>query len=161
VLGPRDARRKPLSELLLYAWERYHRPIIIGETSGFQDHRAEWLRMTIEECMKALLSGVNLQGACLFPCVDMPDWNSGEWAKIGMFDVPDHSTCERCACDPYLAELKRWIQLLDQPDSVDPDTLNGSDFGRVELSEIRKHAEEWERQTPGSQRAHNTIPQAA
>ncbi|MCC2667939.1 MAG: b-glycosidase [Armatimonadetes bacterium] len=160
VLGPRDPRRKPLSELLLYAWERYHRPIIIGETSGFQDHRDEWLRMTMEESMKAILSGVDLQGVCLFPCVDMPDWNSGEWAKIGMFDVPDHSTCERCACDPYIQELKRWIQLLDQPEQVDPDAL-GHEFGRVDLAEVRKHAEEWERQTPGSQRADNTVPQAA
>jgi hypothetical protein len=41
ILGPRDPRRKPLSDLLQVAWDRYHRPIIIGETSGFQENRAE------------------------------------------------------------------------------------------------------------------------
>jgi len=28
VLGPRDPRRKPLGEMLLFAWERYHRPLL-------------------------------------------------------------------------------------------------------------------------------------
>jgi hypothetical protein len=34
ILGPRDPRRKPLSELLKMMWDRYRRPLIIGETSG-------------------------------------------------------------------------------------------------------------------------------
>lgn len=38
ILGPRDPRRKPLSELLKSVWDRYQRPIIIGETSGFALH---------------------------------------------------------------------------------------------------------------------------
>ena len=85
VLGPRDQRRKPLSEMLEFAWQRYRRPIIIGETSGYQEHRAEWLRMTIEESLKALNSGVELHGICLYPFVDLPDWWSQEWAKIATF----------------------------------------------------------------------------
>jgi hypothetical protein len=160
ILGPRDPRRKPLSELLLYAWERYHRPLIIGETSGHQEHRAEWLRMTVEECMKALNSGVDLQGVCLYPCVDIPDWNTGEWAKIGLFDVDDPEACERCACDPYIAELRRWQGLMGAPEAVAPDQL-GSDSVRIDLAEIRAHAREWERTTPGSQQAVNTVRQAA
>ena len=67
VLGPRDPRRKPLGEMLLFAWERYHRPLIIGETSGHQDQRAEWLRMTMEESLQALNSGVDLQGSASTP----------------------------------------------------------------------------------------------
>ena len=151
VLGPRDPRRKPLSELLKFAWDRYHRPLIIGETSGHQDHRAEWLCMTMEESMKALNSGIDLQGVCLYPCVDIPDWQTDEWAKIGIFDIEDRETCERIPCDSYIEELRRWQKCLDQAEHIESDSF-GNKWGRVELDEVRQHAREWEKQTPGVQR---------
>ncbi len=160
VLGPRDPDRKPLSELLMYGWERYRRPMIIGETSGYQDRRAEWLRMTMEESMKALLSGCDLQGVCLYPCVDIPDWNTGEWAKIGLYDVHDRETCERCPCDPYLEELRRWTHLLHQPGQLEPGEL-ATNQRRVELSELRRYAREWAEREPGDQTVRSRIPQAA
>ena len=129
VLGPRDPRRKPLGELLLFAWERYHRPIIIGETSGYQDKRAEWLTMTMEESLRALNSGVDLQGVCLYPCVDIPDWNSGEMAQIGIYDLKDTEACERFPCDAYIEELRRWQQILDHPQQVEPDALRARRAG--------------------------------
>ncbi len=142
VLGPRDPRRQPLSDLLKTAWDRYGRPIIIGETSGFQDNRAEWLRMTVEECFKALKAGVDLHGICLYPFVDLPDWWTQKWAKIGIYDVGSNETLERIPYDPYIAELRRWQQLLDQPENVEPDGY-GNRWGRVQLSEVRKFASEW------------------
>ena len=142
ILGPRDPRRKPLSELLQFAWERYGRPIIIGETSGFQDNRAEWLRMTVEESLKAINAGVDLHGICLYPFVDLPDWFNQKWAKIGVFDVADRSTFERIPYDPYIAELRRWQKLLDQPENVEPDGY-GHHWGRVQLSEVRDYARRW------------------
>jgi beta-glucosidase/6-phospho-beta-glucosidase/beta-galactosidase len=151
VLGPRDPRRKPLSELLMFAWERYKRPLIIGETSGYQDKRAEWLRMTMEESMKALNSGIDLHGVCLYPCVDIPDWQTQEWAKIGIFDIEDADTCERIPCESYMEELRHWQRTLDQPENVEPDAF-GHEWGRVQLSEVRKYAKEWEAKTPGSQK---------
>ena len=129
VLGPRDPRRKPLGELLQFAWERYHRPIIIGETSGYQDKRAEWLTMTMEESLRALNSGVDLQGVCLYPCVDIPDWNSGELAQIGIYDLKDTEACERVPCDAYIEELHRWQQILDHPQHVEPDALRAGGPG--------------------------------
>jgi hypothetical protein len=143
VLGPRDPRRKPLSEMLCYVWERYQRPVIIGETSGHQDHRAEWLRMTMEESLKALNEGVELHGVCLYPCVDIPDWLTGEWAKIGIFDISDTDACDRCPCDPYIEELRRWQKTLDRPHRVEPDDLNGC-LGPVQLSEVQDYARRWE-----------------
>lgn len=142
ILGPRDPRRKSLSELLKFAWERYRRPIIIGETSGYQDRRAEWLRMTMEESLKALDAGVNLQGVCLYPFVDVPDWWSQKWAKIGVYDVADKSCFERVPHDPYIEELRRWQKLLDQPENVEPDGY-GKEWGRVQLGEVRTHAAQW------------------
>jgi beta-glucosidase/6-phospho-beta-glucosidase/beta-galactosidase len=159
ILGPRDPRRKPLSELLLYAWQRYHRPLIIGETSGYADKRAEWLRMTMEESMKAILSGVDLQGVCLYPCVDIPDWNTGEWAQIGMFDVADRDGLERCPCDPYIEEMRQWERILQPPERVEPYGSSERRHG-VQLCEVRRYAEAWEAQSPGSQKVESTIPQA-
>jgi beta-glucosidase/6-phospho-beta-glucosidase/beta-galactosidase len=143
VLGPRDPRRKPLSEMLKYAWDRYRRPIIIGETSGFQDNRAEWLRMTMEECLKALNAGIDLQGVCLYPFVDVPDWWSQKWAKIGIYDVTDTDGFERVPCAAYVDELRFWQKTLDQPEQVEPDGY-GQRWGRVQLAEVRRYAANWE-----------------
>ena len=151
VLGPRDPRRKPLSEMLQFAWERYQRPVIIGETSGHQDQRGTWLRMTMEESLRALNSGIDLQGVCLYPCVDIPDWNSGEWAKIGIFDLENKETFERLPCGEYIEELRRWQKILDHPQHVEPDAMSEHGVGMVQLAEVRQHAKEWEAQTPGRQ----------
>lgn len=149
VLGPRDPRRKPLSEMLKFAWERYHRPLIIGETSGYQDKRAEWLRMVMEESMIALNAGVDLQGVCLYPCVDIPDWNSGEWAKIGIYDLEDREECARIPVEDYIAELRHWQRILDRPENVEPDAMQGG-LGRVQLAEVKQKAKEWaDRLKPG------------
>ena len=142
ILGPCDPRRKPLSELLQYAWDRYHRPIIIGETSGHQEHRDAWLRDTMEESIKALNADIDLQAVCLYPGVDIPDWQSGEWAKIGIYDVADRETCERIPCEPYINELRRWQKLLDQPEHLD------GDVGEIDLDEVRRHAREVEGRQP-------------
>ncbi|RYG26443.1 b-glycosidase [bacterium] len=139
VLGPDDPRRKPLSELLQFVWDRYHVPIVIGETSGFQEFRADWLRATMEECMKALVKGIDLQGVCLYPFVDIPDWNTQEWAKLGLYDIEDKETCERVPCEPYIAELRRWQKVLDQPEWLE------QDGGRVNLDEVVHYAKEWMR----------------
>jgi beta-glucosidase/6-phospho-beta-glucosidase/beta-galactosidase len=150
VLGPRDPRRRPLSESLKVAWERYGRPIIIGETSGYQDKRAEWLRMTMEESMKALNAGIDLQGACLYPFVDIPDWQTQKWAKIGIYDIEDAESCERIPCDDYIRELRRWQKLLDQPENVEPDGY-GHQWGRVQLDEVRRYAAQRESGEAGRQ----------
>jgi hypothetical protein len=151
VLGPRDPRRKPLSDLLQFAWDRYRRPIIIGETSGYQDNRAEWLRMTVEESLKALNAGVELHGVCLYPFVDVPDWWTQKWAKIGIYDVADKESFERVPCAPYIAELRRWQKLLDQPENVEPGGY-GNQWGRVQLGEVREYAAKLA-QVPDSQKA--------
>ena len=149
ILGPRDPRRKPLSELLKYAWERYRRPVIIGETSGFQENRAEWLRMTMEESLKAINAGVDLHGVCLYPFVDLPDGWSQKWARIGVYDVADKETFERVPCDAYIEELRRWQKLLDQPENVEPDGY-GHRWGRVQLAEVRRYAREWAEKSPAA-----------
>ena len=145
TLGPRDPRRKPLSQLLKSVWERYRRPVIIGETSGYKENRAEWLRMTVEECLKAINAGVDLHGVCLYPFVDVPDWWTQVWAKIGIYDVKDKKSFDRVPCDPYIQELRRWQKTLDQPENVEPDGY-GREWGRVQLKEVRRYAATWEQE---------------
>ncbi len=118
ALGPRDPRRWPLGRLLEHAFRRYRRPIIIGETSGYADHRAEWLRTTVQESLRAVDAGVELRGICLYPVVDIPDWNTGRWAKIGIFDVEDRPAGRRLPCEPYVAELRRWQRILERPGNL-------------------------------------------
>jgi beta-glucosidase/6-phospho-beta-glucosidase/beta-galactosidase len=142
ILGPRDPRRKPLSELLKMMWDRYRRPLIIGETSGYQDHRAEWLRMTMEESFKAIKAGVNLHGVCLYPFVDVPDWWTQKWAKIGIYDIADKESFERVPCDAYIEELRRWQKRLDQPENVEPDVY-GRCGGLGAPHAFRRYASKW------------------
>lgn len=100
--------------------------------------------------MRALNSGVDLQGICLYPAVDIPDWQTGEWAKIGIFDIEDRASCERVPCEQYIDELRRWEKILDRPQSIEPDAVEGG-AGRVQLSEVRDQARRWEAETPGLQ----------
>ena len=44
----------PLCHLLKYAYERYRRPMIIGETSGLEEGRHHWLRDTVHEALAAV-----------------------------------------------------------------------------------------------------------
>jgi beta-glucosidase/6-phospho-beta-glucosidase/beta-galactosidase len=147
ALAPHDPRRKPLSELLCYAAERYGRPLIIAETSGYQDNRAEWLRDTLEEAMRALNAGVDLHGICLYPCVDLPDWHTGKWAEIGIFDIADRETCARIPYEPYVRELHHWQRELDQPEHIEPDGF-GHSWGRVQRDEVRRYAARWVERHP-------------
>jgi beta-glucosidase/6-phospho-beta-glucosidase/beta-galactosidase len=147
ILGPRDPRRKPLSELLKFAWARYHRPLIIAETSGYQNKRGEWLRTTMEECLKALNSGVDLHGVCLYPFVDVPDWWTQKWAKIGVYDVADKDSFDRVPCDAYIEELRRWQKLLVRADNGPSDSC---EHRSAQVQQVREYAAEWDENAPGS-----------
>src|SRR5262249_38780365 len=103
----------------------------------------------MEESMIALNDGIDLQGVCLYPCVDIPDWNSGEWAKIGIFDIQDPKECDRVPVEPYIEELRNWQRILDRPQNIEPDAF-GDGLGRVQLEEVRQKAKEWaDRLKPG------------
>jgi hypothetical protein len=106
--------------------------------------------MTMEESLKALNEGVDLHGVCLYPFVDIPDWQTQKWAKIGIYDIGDELSFERIPCDEYIQELRRWQKLLDQPENVEPDGY-GNEWGRVQLSEVRDYAARWAKQAPEAQ----------
>ncbi|MBD2153419.1 b-glycosidase [Leptolyngbya sp. FACHB-16] len=133
ALDPDDDRIKPLCELMSWVWERYHRPMIIGETSGMEGGRDEWLRDVMEESLAAVNAGIDLHGICLFPAVDMPDWHTGKWLHNGICDlVEDGEHLHRVPHEPYVAELRRWQRELNRVTTVDTDPLSDP----VELQDV-------------------------
>jgi beta-glucosidase/6-phospho-beta-glucosidase/beta-galactosidase len=109
-IHPRDRRWVPFHRLLQEAWERYQRPIFIGETSHVGAGRPAWIREMVDEVCLALERGVPLQGICLYPIVDRFEWDDpGHWHNSGLWDFvrePD-GTLRRELCVPYAEELAR------------------------------------------------------
>jgi hypothetical protein len=136
ALPPHDERIKPLCELLAYAWQRYRRPMIIGETSGLGEGRPAWLRDIIEESLAAVLQGIELHGVCLFPAVDMPNWHTGEWLHNGICDlVAEGGDLRRVPHEPYIAELRRWQKILNRVTELDEDPFSDPvDLGDIILA---------------------------
>jgi len=133
ALAPGDPRIRPLGELLAFAWERYRRPMIVGETSGLGDGRPAWLNDIVEESLAAVRAGMDLHGVCLFPAVDMPNWHTGEWLHNGIADlVPEADDLRRVPFAPYVAALRRWQHELNRVTELDDDPLSDP----VDLADI-------------------------
>jgi beta-glucosidase/6-phospho-beta-glucosidase/beta-galactosidase len=104
-----DPRRKPLRAILAEVAARYPgQPLVISETSSWDQLRPVWLRYVVDEALAALEMGVDLQGICLYPVIDMPDWHGGHFMQFGLWDlVPDGNVLRRVPYQPYLRELQR------------------------------------------------------
>jgi beta-glucosidase/6-phospho-beta-glucosidase/beta-galactosidase len=132
-LAPGDDRITPLCDMLDTVWQRYRRPMIIGETSGIGQGRASWLRDVMGESLAAVRRGMDLQGVCLFPAVDMPDWHSGEWVHNGICDVVEaDGDLRRVPNTQYVAELRRWQTELNRVTQLDEDPFSDP----VELQDV-------------------------
>lgn len=133
ALDPGDDRIKPLCDLLRLVWDRYRRPMIIGETSGMGQGRAAWLKDVMEESLAAVNQGIDLHGICLFPAVDMPDWHTGKWLHNGICDlVEDGRDLRRVPDGPYVEELRRWQRELNRVSVLDEDPFSDP----VELQDV-------------------------
>ena len=133
ALPPGDDRIKPLCELLSLVWERYRRPMIIGETSGMGHGRAAWLKDVMEESLAAVNEGMDLQGICLFPAIDMPNWHTGQWLNNGICDLIDEDgDLRRELHAPYVDELRRWQKELNRVTVLDEDPFSDP----VELQDV-------------------------
>jgi beta-glucosidase/6-phospho-beta-glucosidase/beta-galactosidase len=133
ALGPRDERIRPLCDMLGDVWDRYHRPMIIAETSGLGAGRPAWLKDVMEEALAAVNRGIDLHGICLFPGVDMPDWHTGEWLHNGICDLVDEGgALRRVPFGPYVDELRRWQRELNRVTVLDEDPFSDP----VELQDV-------------------------
>jgi beta-glucosidase/6-phospho-beta-glucosidase/beta-galactosidase len=106
---PRDSRWMPLHRLLAEMHMRYGRPILISETSHFGAGRCRWLREVAAEASAARAAGVPLEGLCIYPIIDRPDWDDPTlWHHSGMWDLRrgEDGRLERVVCPEYVAELR-------------------------------------------------------
>ena len=126
----RDPRRQPFAALLRECWERYRRPLIVAETSHFGDGRAAWLDQMAGEVRDCRAAGVPVQGICLYPLIDRPDWTRDAfWHHSGLWDVAG----------------ARQEQLPDEAPEIDPDTLVQRRVLNLDYAEALKR---WQRALP-------------
>jgi len=139
ALDPGDDRVLSLCDLLRRVWERYRRPMIIGETSGMEAGREDWLRDVMEEALAAVAEGMDLHGVCLFPAVDMPDWHTGKWLHNGICDLlEDGPALRRIPYQPFVEELRRWQRELNRVTVLDEDPFSDP----VDLEDVVRAARE-------------------
>ena len=105
---PRDPRWVPFHRLFRDVYERYRRPIFVGETSHVGSGRAEWLREMTDELCLAIDAGVPVEGVCLYPIIDRFEWdNPSHWHNSGLWDFArnDRGEFVRVLNNEYAAEL--------------------------------------------------------
>jgi UDP-galactopyranose mutase len=112
---PRDPRWVPFSTLLAEVYYRYWRPVVVSETSHFGSGRGRWIREVSEEVARAKEAGVEVEGLCVYPIIDRPDWeNPDHWHNSGLWDLKADAEgrLERVLCQDYAKELRRVQQRL-------------------------------------------------
>lgn len=123
---PRDDRWVPLHRLLAEVWQRFGRPLFLAETSHFGVGRGPWILEIAEEIGAALEVDVPVEGICLYPIIDRPDWDlPGAWHNSGLWDLrAADGRLERVLCEPYARELRqaqaRIASRLTPPAARDP-----------------------------------------
>jgi hypothetical protein len=60
----------------------------MAETSHFGSGRARWIREIAAEVCAARGIGVPIEGVCLYPILDRPDWEDlSHWHNSGLWDL--------------------------------------------------------------------------
>jgi hypothetical protein len=94
---------------------------MIAETAGLGGGRDDWLNDLMCEAMAAVNRGVDLHGICMFPAVDMRDWETDEWLHMGIADIeelPDGALM-RTPYLPYVQALRWWQNRLNRVTRLD------------------------------------------
>ncbi|PWU12907.1 MAG: beta-glucosidase [Verrucomicrobia bacterium] len=103
---------RPLSEMLVEVWGRYHRPMFIAETGAEDERRPGWLRYVCTQSEEAIAQGVPLHGICLYPILNHPGWADDRHCLNGLWDyADDHGN--RKIYTPLATELRRWQSKFD------------------------------------------------
>jgi len=130
-------RRVSLSRLLRQAHERYRLPMTVSETSHFGHGRARWLDEVATQIRIARHDGVDIEGLCLYPVVDRPDWEDGShWHRSGLWDAdPDHPHRPPVLARDYARAYANARRLFQIP--LPPSTGNPSMHQLLVLSHLR------------------------
>ena len=78
----------PFANLLGDVWRRYGRPIVVAETGHVGASRSDWLQEIATQVEAAVQAGVPVQGICLYPIIDRPDWDDhDDWHRCRLWDA--------------------------------------------------------------------------
>jgi UDP-galactopyranose mutase len=102
--------------LLAGTYTRYQRPIFVAETSYDRAGKGRWICEIAAEVARARESGVPVEGICLYPIIDRPDWDvPQQWHHSGLWDlVPDRSgRLQRVLVEDYAAGLAEARSLVE------------------------------------------------
>lgn len=113
-----DPHYRPLHQLLHEVHQRYQRPLFVAETSSLGVAEPNWLRYVCEETRAALEIGLPIEGLCLYPIVDAPDWNDHRSIHQGLWSMPDERQ-QRTLCEPLARELQHQYSLFQSLPHVD------------------------------------------
>jgi len=88
-----EPRRVPFATLLCEVARRYDCPLLVAETGHVGAGRGLWLREINAEVAAARTAGVEIDGVCLYPIVDRPDWNNlDHWHRSGLWDAEPYAS---------------------------------------------------------------------
>lgn len=100
--------------LLKLASDRYDKPVLLTETGHFGDERSLWMEQITEECIMAMEKGVDLQGICIYPVLDRPDWDDPDkYIPCGIWGY-NTKTKERFVEATYLDTVKACIKNIEK-----------------------------------------------
>jgi beta-glucosidase/6-phospho-beta-glucosidase/beta-galactosidase len=114
---PRDPRWLPFSSLLAEVYYRYWRPVVVSETSHFGEGRGRWIQEIADEVARAREAGVELEGLCVYPIIDRPDWDDPDhWHNSGLWDLKrrDDGRLERVLSPDYAQAFRQAQASLDK-----------------------------------------------
>jgi len=80
--------------------------------------RAQWLRKIAAEVQLARCSGIPVEGVCLYPVIDRPDWdNFNHWHHCGVWDFHRgrDGFLPRGVNLEYAAEFRRVQEIVPSP----------------------------------------------
>ena len=109
----RDPRRLPLAALLDEAWQRYRGRWSSPRPATSASAAPPGSTRSASEVRRARADGVPVQGLCLYPLVDRPDWNEPQrWHRSALWHVDAGPgavpALARTVDRPLLAALRQW-----------------------------------------------------
>lgn len=113
VVWNTERERCDFPGLLKTAADRYKVPVLLSETGHFKEDRPLWIKQITEDCITAMKNGVDLQGICIYPVIDRPDWDTFECIPCGVWGYDEQSKKRVVEIQTYQALLLAIKQMDD------------------------------------------------
>jgi UDP-galactopyranose mutase len=121
-----EPRRRDAADIFTEVYRRYERPLFVAETGHVGDGRSPWFDDVAAAALRCRDAGVPVQGVCVYPLVERPDWDEPTaWQQSGLWDV-DRRDGTRVLHRPLARRLAHWQRRLAGPSNDSPNPSSGS-----------------------------------